>query len=81
VRGGFSVAGRPSRLEAIACPTLAIAFADDHIVPLASAQPLVTLVQDGKLEVMRGGHVGAVVSRKAADRLWPLMSNFWAERD
>ncbi len=28
----------------------------------------------------RGGHVGAVVSRKAADRLWPVMSEFWATR-
>jgi polyhydroxyalkanoate synthase len=83
VRGGFSVAGRPSRLEAIHCPTLALAFADDHIVPLASAQPLIDRIStaDKHLEVMRGGHVGAVVSRKAADRLWPLMSRFWAERD
>ena len=28
--------------------------------------------------VQTGGHVGAVVSRKAADRLWPIMSTFWA---
>jgi hypothetical protein len=30
---------------------------------------------------MRGGHVGAVVSRKASERLWPAMSKFWADRD
>jgi hypothetical protein len=31
--------------------------------------------------VERGGHVGAVVSRKAAARLWPAMHKFWADRD
>ena len=33
------------------------------------------------LVVQRGGHVGAVVSKKAADRLWPVMAQFWAKRD
>ncbi|HSD86476.1 MAG TPA: alpha/beta fold hydrolase, partial [Kofleriaceae bacterium] len=38
--GGFTVAGRPAELSSIKCPTLALAFADDNIVPLASAAPL-----------------------------------------
>ena len=75
--------GRPSELSAIRCPVLALAFADDHIVPLASAAPLVDRVasRDKQLIAQPGGHVGAVVSRKAADRLWPVMSTFWAQRD
>ncbi|MGE5186580.1 MAG: PHA/PHB synthase family protein [Acidobacteriota bacterium] len=83
VRGGFTVAGRPAELASIRCPLLALAFEDDHIVPLACAAPLVDRVSssDKKLVVQRGGHVGAVVSRKAADRLWPIMSTFWAQRD
>jgi polyhydroxyalkanoate synthase len=83
VRGGFSVAGRPAELANIRCPTLALAFADDHIVPLPSAAPLVDRIasRDKQLLVQPGGHVGAVVSRKAAGRLWPLMSDFWAARD
>ena len=83
VRGGFSVAGRPAELSQICCPTLALAFADDHIVPLPSAQPLVERIssRDKHLIVQRGGHVGAVVSKKAAERLWPVMSDFWAQRD
>jgi polyhydroxyalkanoate synthase len=83
VRGGFSVAGRPADLANIRCPTLALAFADDHIVPLPSAAPLVERIssRDKQLLVQPGGHVGAVVSRKAATRLWPLMSEFWAARD
>ncbi|HEY5945343.1 MAG TPA: alpha/beta fold hydrolase [Kofleriaceae bacterium] len=82
IRGGFTVAGRPSELHAIKCPVLALSFSDDHIVPLPSAAPLVDRVAstDKQLVVQTGGHVGAVVSRKASDRLWPVMSNFWAER-
>jgi polyhydroxyalkanoate synthase len=80
IRGGFTVAGRPAELSSIKCPTLALAFADDNIVPLASAAPLVDRIasKDKQLVVQSGGHVGAVVSRKAADRLWPVMSEFWA---
>jgi polyhydroxyalkanoate synthase len=77
------VCGRPARLDSIECPVHAIAFADDHIVPVASAAPLVELATtiDKHLHVDRGGHVGAVVSRKAADKLWPVFSDFWAARD
>ena len=28
-----------------------------------------------------GGHVGAVVSRAASKRLWPVLSQWWGERD
>ncbi|HEY1557087.1 MAG TPA: alpha/beta fold hydrolase [Kofleriaceae bacterium] len=81
--GGFTVAGRRAELANVRCPLLAIAFEHDHIVPLASAAPLVDRVasRDKQLLVQSGGHVGAVVSRKAASRLWPAMSSFWAERD
>ncbi|HTR55383.1 MAG TPA: alpha/beta fold hydrolase [Kofleriaceae bacterium] len=83
ITGGFAVAGRRAELANIRCPTLAIAFEHDHIVPLASAAPLVDRIasRDKQLLVQGGGHVGAVVSRKAASRLWPAMSTFWAERD
>jgi polyhydroxyalkanoate synthase len=83
IGGTFAVAGRPARLDAITCPTLAIAFEHDNIVPLASAAPLVDRIAstDKRLLVQAGGHVGAVVSRKAQARLWPAMSTFWAERD
>jgi polyhydroxyalkanoate synthase len=82
IRGGFTVAGRPSELSAIKCPLLALSFAEDHIVPLASAAPLVDRVSstDKQLVVQSGGHVGAVVSRKASTRLWPVMQSFWAQR-
>src|SRR5262249_40299669 len=83
MRGGFSLCGRPAELAQITCPTLALSFKDDHIVPLDSAAPLVDRIasRDKQLVVQDGGHVGAVVSRKASTRLWPVMSTFWAERD
>lgn len=83
VGGTFTVCGRPAQLPSIKCPVLAVAFADDHIVPVPSAEPLVTLVgaRDKQIVVDRGGHVGAVVSKKASTRLWPGMHTFWAQRD
>jgi polyhydroxyalkanoate synthase len=83
VGGAFTVCGRAARLPSIRCPVLAIAFADDHIVPLQSAKPLIDLAgaRDKQLVADRGGHVGAVVSRRAADRLWPALHTFWADRD
>jgi polyhydroxyalkanoate synthase len=83
VAGTFTVCGRPARLPDLRCPLLAVAFTDDHIVPLPSARPLAELAgaRDKQLLVERGGHVGAVVSRKAATRLWPALHTFWAQRD
>jgi polyhydroxyalkanoate synthase len=83
VANTFTLLGRPARLSQITCATLALAFADDHIVPVPSAAPLIDLVgaRDKQLIVDRGGHVGAVVSRKAAERLWPALHTFWAQRD
>ena len=83
IHGGFQLCGRPAELAQIRMPTLALAFADDHIVPLASAAPLIDRIasKDKQLVVQDGGHVGAVVSKKASTRLWPVLSTFWAERD
>jgi polyhydroxyalkanoate synthase len=83
VGGTFTVLGRPAAIPSIKVPLLAIAFSDDHIVPVPSAEPLITLAgsRDKQIVVDRGGHVGAVVSKKASTRLWPAMHTFWAQRD
>jgi polyhydroxyalkanoate synthase subunit PhaC len=83
MKGTFQLSGRPARLEAIACPTLVISFAADHIVPAASARALLDRIasRDKVHLEPSGGHVGAVVSRRAAEGLWPAMSAFWAARD
>lgn len=83
VRGEFRLNGIPARLDAIEFPTMAVTFRDDHIVPWSSAHVLLEKIRsaDKKHLDLRGGHVGAVVSRKAATGLWPALSNWWAERE
>ncbi|HEY4060199.1 MAG TPA: alpha/beta fold hydrolase [Kofleriaceae bacterium] len=83
VAGTFSVLGKPARLDQMKVPVLAIAFIGDNIVPPESAQPLIDLAgsRDKQILIDKGGHVGAVVSRKAATKLWPAFSTFWAQRD
>jgi len=82
VRGTFTLSGRPARLEAIRCPTLAVTFEHDNIVPWPSAAALIDRVAatDKERIHLPGGHVGAVVSRAAARSLWPRLSQWWAER-
>ncbi|MBW2455958.1 MAG: alpha/beta fold hydrolase [Deltaproteobacteria bacterium] len=83
VKGTFTLSGRPVRLENITCPVLAVTFQHDSIVPAGSATPLMELVssKDKQNIHLHGGHVGAVVSRKASDRLWPQLAEWWAARD
>ncbi len=83
VAGTFALDGVYADLAAITCPTHVVTFEHDHIVPRASAAPLVERV--GAADVVhthkRGGHVGAVVSRRAAAGLWKELMAFWADRD
>ncbi len=83
VAGTMSLLGRPARLEDVDCPLLVVSFGHDHIVPEASATALLGAVSspDRAHLSLGGGHVGAVVSRKAATGLWPQLSAWWAARD
>ena len=81
--GDFTLSGEVVKLEELRCPTLVVTFEHDTIVPASSAAVLLDRI--GAAEKRRihlaGGHVGAVVSRKASGRLWPELSGFWAEHD
>ncbi|MGA9524545.1 MAG: alpha/beta fold hydrolase [Myxococcaceae bacterium] len=79
----FQLSGQPVHLDAIRCPTLAITVENDHIVPWQSAAELVERVgtPDRERIHLRGGHVGAVVSKAGAANLWPKLSAWWAARD
>lgn len=83
VEGKFRLSGVPARLESIRCPTLAITFEHDTIVPWRSAAVLLDRVgaTDTEHVHLSGGHVGAVISKKAANTLWPKLSEWWAARD
>jgi polyhydroxyalkanoate synthase len=80
VRGTFRLSGRPIALESIEAPCLVVSFEHDNIVPPASAAVLLERVRSrNKLHLAeRGGHVGAMVSRRAAAKLWPRLSRWWS---
>jgi polyhydroxyalkanoate synthase len=82
-RGELTLSGKPARLDAITCPTLAVTFEHDNIVPWASAKELVDLVSSKDKEWLHlpGGHIGAVVSKSASRRLWPKLAEWWTARD
>jgi polyhydroxyalkanoate synthase len=83
MRGTFTLSGKPARLEAITCPTLAVTFEHDHIVPWQSAAAVLDAVSSTDKERLHlsGGHVGAVVSKGAKKALWPKLAAFWQARD
>jgi polyhydroxyalkanoate synthase subunit PhaC len=83
VRGTFSLSGRPVHLQAIRCPVLNVTFEQDGIVPWRSAAALLDLVSsvDKTHLHLKGGHVGALVSSKASESLWPKLAGFWAAHD
>jgi polyhydroxyalkanoate synthase len=81
--GSFALGGTPARLEGVTCPLHVVTFEHDTIVPKASAAPLLERAASPDKHALHlaGGHVGAVVSRGAATKLWPALSDFWAARD
>ncbi len=83
LEGTFTLSGRPVELGKITCPLLNIAFKHDNIVPVESAAILNDFVGSEDKTVLRlsGGHVGAVVSRKASKGLWPTISTWMRERE
>ncbi len=83
VAGTFALSGTPVHLESITCPTYVVTFENDDIVPWQSAKELYDRAgaPDKEWLHLKGGHVGAVVSRSAMKGLWPKLSDFWAARE
>jgi polyhydroxyalkanoate synthase len=82
-RGELALSGKPALMQSVKCPLLVVTFEHDTIVPRPSALPLLELASSpDKQELhLSGGHVGAVVSRGAAKKLWPALQGFWVERE
>lgn len=81
--GKFTLRGRRVDLKNLACPTLAVTFEHDNIVPGPSAAALIDAcgAKDKQHLHLPGGHVGAVVSKHAAKTLWPQLAAFYAKHD
>jgi polyhydroxyalkanoate synthase len=80
IKGEFTLGEHPVHLERLVCPTLAVSFDNDNIVPGPSASALIDACGASVKEHLHlpGGHVGAVVSRHAAKTLWPRLADFFA---
>ncbi|MEW5737322.1 MAG: alpha/beta fold hydrolase [Myxococcota bacterium] len=83
VSGRFHLKGRRVDLKNLTCPTLAVTFEHDSIVPAASASVLLEACgAKVKQHVhLPGGHVGAVVSKHAAKTLWPQLKAFFEQHE
>ncbi|MCA9617741.1 MAG: alpha/beta fold hydrolase [Myxococcales bacterium] len=82
VQKTFALSGERVDLGRITCPAHVVTFEHDSIVPRTSAAPASEMLRSEDLVSLHqpGGHVGAVVSRKAASRLWPALASFWEAR-
>lgn len=82
VTGTHVANGKPAKLSAITCPTLAITATRDQICPPPAATALLSLVgsRDTSELSVPGGHVGAVVGSKAASTMYPGLIKWLAPR-
>ena len=82
-KGELVVSGRRIDLGALTMPLHCVSFAHDSIVPVESAKELVAIAgsPDKVASHLGGGHVGAVVAKSAAEKLWPKLAGFWEARD
>lgn len=81
--GRFTLRGQRVDLKNLVCPTLAVTFEHDNIVPGPSAAALIDAcgAKDKQHLHLPGGHVGAVVSKHAAKTLWPQLVAFYERHD
>lgn len=83
IEGTLSVGGERVDFSRLACPILNIAASDDHIVPRdasAALRALAAASSDFTDLVTPGGHIGAVISRRATHTLWPQIDHWLKER-
>lgn len=82
VRGEHRALGRRVDLGAIRCPILSIVANRDTICPPPAATALTAATGSSDCEVLSapGGHVGAVVGRRASSTLYPAATAWLRER-
>lgn len=82
VNGTFHVGGRKVDFKNLTCPVLNVAASDDHIVPREASDAFRKIAHgDDYTDLLTpGGHIGAVISRKATMNLWPKLDTWLTER-
>lgn len=83
INGKHHVRGQRVELKNIVCPVLTVAAEKDTICPPRAAVAINAAVssKDVKTLSVPGGHVGAVVGSKAADKLYPALITWMKERN
>lgn len=83
MKGTIYLGGKAVELGDIYTPTAIVTFEHDYIVPKDSATVMLDKISATDVEHIHlaGGHVGAVVSRKARGALWPRLAGFWQARE
>jgi len=78
IKGEHHALGERVNLKNITCPVLTVAAEKDTICPPKAAAALNTAVgsSETSLVTVPGGHVGAVVGSKAAEKLYPTLINW-----
>ena len=76
--GETRIGGVAARLDAISCPVLNVAGADDWIVPPDSARPLDELAPHGRYEELPGSHLTLILDPRMHER-WTVLSDFLVE--
>ncbi len=77
--GTLVVKGRRADISTLTHPVMNIAAQGDHIAPEASVVGLIDRVPQTQNLVLPGGHIGAVISRRAAKKLWPQLVDFFQQ--
>jgi polyhydroxyalkanoate synthase len=75
--GTLVIKGQSIDLSVIKHPILNIAAQYDHIAPVPSVVALKELIPHSENVVVKGGHIGAVISRKASKMVWPQITEFF----
>lgn len=81
-RGEHRVAGRRVDLGQLRSPVLTVTASRDVICPAPAATALNRLAgtEDTEVITVPGGHVGAVVGRRASAELYPALASWFRER-
>jgi polyhydroxyalkanoate synthase subunit PhaC len=79
IRGDHWVSGRRVDLGRITCPVLSVVATRDGICPRRAAEALGphTGSSDARVLAVPGGHVGAVVGKRASEALYPELVRFF----
>ena len=77
--GTLTIDGKVVDLSQLKVPVLNVSAEHDHIAPPESSNALKEIIPQTQNLVMPGGHIGAVLSRRASKTLWPQLSAFYQE--